>query len=100
LKWVLNPRASLLALPLGWAVVVWIVLLAGAALVFAQAQPSLGIAGAIGLGLALGGATGNLADRVLRGAVADFIAVGAWPTFNLADAAMVTGVVLLAGSLA
>jgi signal peptidase II len=53
----------------------------------------------VGLGLALGGATSNLADRIVRGAVADFIAVGRWPMFNLADSAMVAGTVLLAAGL-
>jgi signal peptidase II len=53
----------------------------------------------IGLGLSFGGATGNLADRLLRGGVVDFIAIGRWPTFNLADAAMVCGVGITAGSL-
>jgi signal peptidase II len=97
---VLNSRASLVAMPLGWAVVVWIAVLAGAALVVAQGSASLGVDGAVGLGLAVGGATSNLADRFLRGAVVDFIVIGAWPTFNLADAAMVTGTALLAGGLA
>src|SRR3954454_2933880 len=64
-SYVLNSRASLVALPLGWAVVLWIAVLAGAALALGQAAPSLGLSGAIGLGLALGGATSNLADRVL-----------------------------------
>ncbi len=54
----------------------------------------------LAIGLVLGGALGNLADRVLRGSVVDFIAVPYWPTFNLADAAITTGVVLLlVGSL-
>jgi signal peptidase II len=99
-RWVLNPRGSVVALPLRWAVVVWIAALAGAGLVVVQGSPALGVGGAVGLGLALGGATSNLCDRVLRGAVVDFIALRAWPAFNLADAAMVAGTALLAGSLA
>jgi signal peptidase II len=58
---------------------------------------------AIGLGLLLGGAFGNLADRVFRhhhGAVIDFIqAVGWWPVFNVADASITIGVIVLALSL-
>ena len=46
---------------------------------------------AVGVGLAVGGAAGNLVDRVARGAVVDFIALGRWTTFNVADAAMTTG---------
>ena len=46
-------------------------------------------------GLLVGGALGNLADRVREGAVTDFISVGPWPTFNLADVAIVVGVLTL-----
>jgi signal peptidase II len=52
---------------------------------------------AIALGLLLGGATGNLADRIfrypgpLRGYVVDWIQVPHWPVFNLADSAIVCG---------
>ncbi len=45
----------------------------------------------IGLGAFLGGATGNVVDRLRRGAVVDFVAIGPWPVFNLADAALVAG---------
>ncbi|HWH45815.1 MAG TPA: signal peptidase II [Thermoleophilaceae bacterium] len=43
-------------------------------------------------GAILGGAIGNLIDRVRVGAVIDFIDPIAWPAFNLADVAIVTGV--------
>lgn len=46
-------------------------------------------------GLILGGAAGNLVDRVLEGRVTDFIALPWWPTFNLADVGITLGVVLL-----
>jgi signal peptidase II len=46
-------------------------------------------------GLLLGGALGNLADRVREGAVTDFIDLPLWPTFNLADVAIVAGVIAL-----
>ena len=55
---------------------------------------------AVSLGLLLGGATGNLVDRLLRspgpgrGAVVDFIDFQVWPSFNVADSAIVTGGVL------
>ena len=45
--------------------------------------------------LLIGGALGNLADRVRDGAVTDFIDLPLWPTFNLADVAIVVGVLLL-----
>ena len=44
------------------------------------------------VGMLLGGALGNLADRARMGAVIDFIDPVAWPAFNLADAAIVLGV--------
>ena len=56
---------------------------------------------AIGYGLIAGGAIGNVADRLFRkpgwgrGAVVDFVDVRFWPVFNLADAALTCGVLLL-----
>lgn len=47
------------------------------------------------LGLELGGAIGNLIDRLSRGWVTDFIHVRDFPVFNIADSAIVVGVVLL-----
>jgi signal peptidase II len=47
------------------------------------------------VGLLLGGALGNLADRAREGAVIDFIDPAAWPAFNLADACIVIGVLAL-----
>ncbi|MBJ8341710.1 signal peptidase II [Antrihabitans sp. YC3-6] len=58
---------------------------------------------AIGLGMVLGGALGNLIDRFfrspgpLRGHVVDFVSVGWWPVFNVADSAIVCGAILLVG---
>ena len=49
-----------------------------------------------GLGLDLGGAISNLIDRVRFGEVTDFIDLGAWPVFNLADSSIVIGTFLIA----
>lgn len=49
----------------------------------------------LSLGLLLGGAIGNLVDRIWLGKVTDFIDVGPWPIFNLADSAIVTGITIL-----
>lgn len=55
---------------------------------------------ALALGAILGGATGNLIDRLVHGAVVDFLRVHlgpgyTWPDFNLADSAIVCGVAFL-----
>lgn len=55
------------------------------------------------LGCILGGAIGNLIDRVRLGYVVDFVDIGAgsvrWPVFNVADSAVTLGVILLAWNL-
>jgi len=58
----------------------------------------------LALGLQLGGALGNLIDRLRQGYVVDFVDLNFWPlrdwpVFNLADSAIVVGVVLLAFSM-
>ena len=55
----------------------------------------------VALGLILGGTVGNLIDRLnpnLNG-VTDFISIGIWPTFNIADSAVTVGAILFAYSL-
>jgi len=55
----------------------------------------------VGLALVLGGALGNLSDRSFRtpgflhGGVVDFVHVGAWPTFNVADSAITCGAIVI-----
>lgn len=49
----------------------------------------------VALGLLIGGAVGNLGDRVFRGRVVDFFDLGWWPVFNVADLAIVAGVIML-----
>ena len=57
-------------------------------------------------GLLLGGAIGNFSDRLLRGdgllqgEVVDFVDIGSFPVFNVADSAITVGVCLLAAELA
>lgn len=50
----------------------------------------------VAAGLIAGGALGNLADRLRAGAVIDYVEIGSWPPFNLADVAITAGVVLFA----
>ena len=49
----------------------------------------------LSLGLQIGGAMGNLIDRLLISHVTDFVDVGTWPVFNVADASIITGLVIL-----
>ena len=80
--WILGVVAVAVAIGLVW----WL----------ARAHRWLVIAG---LGLVLGGAIGNLVDRLLYGAVVDFVLLHAgrwqWPAFNLADSAITLGVIAL-----
>jgi signal peptidase II len=82
IPWILGAITVAVAIALVW----WL----------ARAQRSLVVAG---VGLILGGALGNLVDRVLYGAVVDFVLLHAgrwsWPAFNLADSAITLGVVAL-----
>ncbi len=53
---------------------------------------------AVGFGMVIGGALGNITDRLFRhnhGSVIDFIHSGFWPTFNLADSAVVIGIIVI-----
>ncbi len=63
-------------------------------------RPEHGLARSIALALILGGALGNLIDRLRAGEVVDFIDVGVgrwrWPVFNVADSAVTIGVVMFA----
>jgi signal peptidase II len=53
----------------------------------------------VGLGLVLGGSISNLVDRIRLGYVTDFLDVGPWPAFNLADSFIVAGVAVLVMTL-
>ena len=72
----------------------------GAIIFYLQHLPDEQWLARIALGLQLGGATGNLVDRLHWGSVVDFIDLNfwplqKWPVFNLADTSIVTGVTLL-----
>lgn len=93
-----NPGAAFglgAALPAA-AVIVGTGLLVVAVAVYAwHAAPTLATAGRVGLALVLGGAAANLIDRMVDGVVTDYLHTGWWPTFNLADVAIITGAGLL-----
>ena len=75
------------------------VIAVGCVLVMAYRTPAHQLRPLIALGLVMGGAIGNLVDRVRLGAVVDFfywhIADYYWPAFNVADSAICVGVGLL-----
>jgi signal peptidase II len=74
------------------AVMVVMLIIAAAAAYFllAQSRPLT----KVGLGLLLGGALGNIIDRIRIGQVIDFLDFRFWPVFNLADVAIVCGALL------
>jgi len=86
----------------GRAVVISVVLCVavaclGVAVAFVRTLPQ-----ALGAGLILGGAVGNLSERLFgghQGQVPDFITLTHWPTFNVADACITVGAITLAASL-
>jgi signal peptidase II len=53
----------------------------------------------VALGLVLGGAVGNIIDRLWFGGVTDFVSVGLFPAFNVADSAITVGFIMFAYSL-
>lgn len=85
----------------GWQRHLFSLLAAGAALVilYLLRKPGIRPLTAFALALVLGGALGNLVDRLHQGAVTDFIDAYwnayHWPAFNLADSAITLGAVLL-----
>lgn len=69
--------------------------LAGVALLWFRQRRTARPIEHVGYALALSGAIGNVVDRAFRGYVVDFIHVHHWPVFNVADVAVVAGLLLL-----
>jgi signal peptidase II len=83
----------------GWAPVIAGVAIAAVVLLLSTVRRVQSDALTVALGLIIGGAVGNLIDRVVRGhhgGVVDFIALHFWPTFNVADSCVVVGSVAAA----
>lgn len=86
--WGLFPDATLL--------LIWLsVVIIGIFLFYYEKIEKSSLICKIGSGLILGGAIGNLIDRILYKAVIDFIDLKFWPVFNIADSAISIGVILL-----
>lgn len=96
ITYILNPGAAfgLLAHQTTLFVTVTLLLVMGVALGYRKLpleRPRL----RYGLGLVIGGALGNLVDRLRYGSVVDFLDFRVWPIFNLADTAIFMGACLL-----
>lgn len=90
----LNRRGILPASAWRTLLVLWVFCVALAVLMLSSDAVGHSSLGAAGVGMTVGGVTGNLVDRLRCGAVIDFIAIGPWPVFNLADAAIVSGLAM------
>ena len=98
---VLMQRGPLMFYFTPWAHVgLWIASIAIAAVLVRAGMIAENALNAAAIGAALGGAAGNIVDRMRHGAIVDFIAIGRLPLFNLADVAIVMGVGLLVLSYA
>jgi signal peptidase II len=97
---VLMQRGPLMFYVPSWMHVgLWIASIAIAAALVRAGMIAENARNAAAIGAALGGAAGNIADRLRHGAIVDFIAIGRCPPFNLADVAIVAGVGTLVWSL-
>ncbi len=100
LRLVRNPGAAF-GLAQGMTVVLTCIAVAVIAMILRTARRLRSTAWGVSLGLVLGGALGNLGDRLfrdpgpLRGHVIDFLELPRWPVFNVADSAIMTGAALM-----
>ncbi|MDD4802543.1 MAG: signal peptidase II [Syntrophomonas sp.] len=95
LSYVHNRGAAFGILQGGWWLFLVIAFCVIAAMVFLNVKFSLRPSLQYMTGLVVGGSLGNVIDRWLYGAVRDFISIGWWPVFNVADMAIVSGGALL-----
>lgn len=100
LTYIMNPGAAfgLLAYQTPLFITVGIVLVLGVLAGYRQISSGKMLI-RYGLGLVLGGALGNLVDRLRYGRVVDFLDFRVWPVFNLADMSIVIGACLLVWEL-
>lgn len=102
LRYVENRGSAFSLVGGGWGPVLSLAALAVVGILIWQSRGVAGRPASVAVGLVLGGAVGNLVDRVLRadegllsGPVVDWIDLQWWPVFNVADAAVVVGAILL-----
>ena len=75
------------------------VIVSAAILYYFPRVPANQIALRVALAMQLGGAIGNLIDRVVHGTVIDFISLGTFPVFNLADSSISVGLAVLVAAM-
>jgi signal peptidase II len=90
-----NARPAGIALSPQLLLAIWIFIGCALPLLLAAGGSLNAISTQVGLGVVLGGTLGNLIDRATRGVVIDFIDLRVWPVFNVADAAIVAGTLLM-----
>ena len=96
ITFVLNPGAAFGMLEhQRWIFIVVALLVVVLALVFYKHIQRESLITRIGAGLLLGGALGNLLDRIQSGLVVDFLDFRIWPVFNIADIAICGGAAML-----
>ena len=89
-----NPGVAFsIPLPFFWQIFFGVIFLTG--LFFFARRPEISRAEKIGAGLIFGGGAANLAERIARGAVTDFLNFSFWPNFNFADSAICVGAFFL-----
>lgn len=100
LTYIMNPGAAfgLLAYQTPLFIAVSVLLAVGILVIYRKIPPERALTG-YGLALVLGGALGNLTDRLRYGEVVDFLDFRVWPIFNLADTAIFIGACLLVWEL-
>lgn len=95
-----NTGAAFGLFPSGSLIFTVIAVIVSAAIIYYYPRvPNSQMALRFSLSLQLGGAIGNLLDRLMHGPVTDFISVGTFPVFNLADASISIGVAVLVASM-
>jgi signal peptidase II len=97
---VFNPGAAFGLFPSGTLMLALLAAVAIVVMVWIERRGSLSIPMAVAVGLQLGGAVGNLIDRLRLGVVIDFLDVrwagrNVWPVFNIADMAITVGAIML-----
>jgi lipoprotein signal peptidase len=94
IRCIINRRLAVVHVSETWVVTAWIVCVALAFFLLDQEPFAENALGAAGIGMVLGGVTGNVIDLLWRRGIVDFIAFGSWTIFNLADVAIIGGLVL------